>query len=415
MVAGLTNSPNLAAAVARVQEAQGTAQIDGAAQWPSASAALTQDQIRYAKASNTHQILAQASYEMDFWGKNRAAAQSGDALARASAYDADTVAMTLSANIADGYFLVLSLRERIKLAQQISANARHVLDLTQVQRQTGTATDLQLQQQMAAVAGFDSAVSVLQQQQDVAVHALATLTGDIPEGFTTSGEGLTALTRPDIAVDMPAALLERRPDIQAAEARLRSANFDIGVARAAFFPSLSLNGGIGIASKTITGAVMPVTATDLGLSLVQPLFQGGALSGQLFLNKAKRTEMAQTYRQTILTALQDVEDSLSTLQHIQTQERINEVGQDAAQKAASLAELQYKLGSSDYLSVLTTEETQYQAEDTLLQARLLHLQALVSLFRALGGGFDDPSGQHFLKNTQEAQAGAPSQTSGVGK
>ncbi len=388
----LSGNFTLQAAAARVVQAQGTAEVAGAPLWPSINLVGTQDQSRGAQNSETHQVVGLATYELDFWGKNRAAAASGAALAAASAFDADTVAMTLSASVADTYFQVLSLRERIRLARQIASDARHVLGLIQVRRGAGTATDLQVEQQRTAVATFDAAVPALQQQVDVATHAIAVLTGMGPEGFAVAGDGLGALSNPSIAPGLPAALLGRRPDIRAAEERLISANFDIGVARAAFFPTISLTGAAGVGARTLSKAFPPVAATDLGAGLLQPLFQGGQLEGQLRVSRARQVELVATYRQTVIAAFQDVEDALSTLAQVQRQEAIETTAEAAARKAADLAQLQYSLGSADYLTVLTTEQALYQTRDALLQLRLQRLQAVVGLFRALGGGFDAPGG-----------------------
>lgn len=261
-----------------------------------------------------------------------------------------------------------------------------------MQRAAGTATDIQVEQQKTAVATFDAVVPALQQQMDVATHALAVLTGQAPEGFAVGAETLRGLARPDVRPDLPAILLARRPDIQAAEARLVSANFDIGVARAAFFPNMSLTGALGVGSGSLSHFFPAKVLTDVGAGLLQPLFQGGQLEGQLKFSRAKQIELVATYRQTLLTALQDVEDALSTLAHVRVQERIETRAVASAQKAADLARLQYRLGSADYLSVLTTEQTLYQARDALLQLNLLHLEAIVGLCRALGGGFTDLSG-----------------------
>jgi outer membrane protein TolC len=183
-------------------------------------------------------VLAQASYELDFWGKNRNAAASAQALVAASGFDADTVAMTLSASVANGYFTLLSLDERIALAREAAQAARRQLDLIETQRRLGTASDLQAHQQETALSTYLAAVPALMQQRAAARHALAVLCGQAPEEFTLGNtETLAAITQPAIRPAMPAELLALRPDIQAAEARLRSANFDIGMARAAFFPA----------------------------------------------------------------------------------------------------------------------------------------------------------------------------------
>jgi NodT family efflux transporter outer membrane factor (OMF) lipoprotein len=386
MTQSLQSNNNLQAAIARIEQARATAEISAAPLYPALGIIGTETNQAGVKSTRTHQLLGQASYELDFWGKNHAAAGSAQALATASMFDADTVAMTLAGTVLNTYFQVLSLGERIRLARRIAEDARHVLSLIEVQQSAGTATQLQVEQQRAAVGSFDAAVPALQQQADVALHALAVLTGRPPENLTLKASDLSGFARPDVALDLPSALLQRRPDVRAAEARLQAANFDIGVARAAFFPSLSLNAAAGIGARKLF--YPPTAVTDVGASLLQPLFQGGQLQGQLRFDRAKQVELVASYRQAVLAALQDVEDQLSTLSHLLDQEGIVASAEAAAQKAASLAEMRYRLGSADYLSVLTTEQTLYQAQDTLLQLRLLRLQTIIGLFRALGGGFD---------------------------
>jgi NodT family efflux transporter outer membrane factor (OMF) lipoprotein len=386
MAQSLRSNNNLLAAVARIEQAQATAEVSAAPLYPALNITGTEANQSGVKSTRTHQILGQASYELDFWGKNRAAAGSAQTLAIASAFDADTVAMTLASTVLNTYFQVLSLGERIRLARRIAEDGRHVLSLIAVQESAGTATQLQVEQQRAVVGSFDAAVPALQQQADVALHALAVLTGRAPQNLALKANDLSGFARPDVATDLPSVLLRRRPDIRAAEARLKAANFDIGVARAAFFPSLSLNAAAGVGARKLF--YPPTAVTDLGASLLQPLFLGGQLQGQLRFNQARQMELVASYRQAVLTAFQDVEDQLSTLSHLLDQEAIVAGAEIAAQKAATLAEMKYRLGSADYLSVLTTEQTLYQAQDTLLQLRLLRLQTIVGLFRALGGGFD---------------------------
>lgn len=387
MERSLSDSFTLQAAVARVRQAEGSARIVAAPLAPSLSLSGTAGASSGSTSSPTRNVLAQASYELDFWGKNRAAAGSGVALARASAFDAGTVAMTLSASVADEYFTVLSLRERLGIARQQADDARKVLALIQAQRSAGTATDLQLRQQETSIAGLDAAVPALVQQLKVAQDALAVLTGRPPEGFTVEGASLDDVLRPAISPDLPPQLMALRPDVQAAEARLVSANFDIGAARAAFFPSLSLSASGGLRAAGAGSIFPPVAIADAAAGLLAPLFDGGRLGGQLKVSRARQVELVATYRQTVLTAYQEVEDALGAIANARAQEALQEGGATSAQHAAALAMTQYRLGSADYLSVLTTQQTLYQARDSLAQTRLTHLEAIVSLCRALGGGF----------------------------
>ena len=389
----LTANYNLQAAIARIDEARGTAQVAGAPLYPALSLNGTLDrsngQGTDLKTSRTQNAFGLATYETDFWGKNHAAAASAKALAAASIFDSDTVAMTLTASVADTYLQILSLQERLRLAKTIAHDAERVLSLIEVRRSVGTATEIDVEQQRNAVATFDFAVPILQQQLEQNLHALAILVGGIPEGFNVAAHSLDDLTIPQAQANLPSVVLRQRPDIRAAEARLIAANFSVGAARAAFYPSLNLTAAGGIASPSLSHFFPEAKGlSDLGGTLLQPLFSGGQLEGQLQLNRAQVVELTATYRQTVIAALQDVEDSLTAVAQLEDLERADAVAAASARRAARLTAVQFQLGTADFLTVLTVERTLYQAEDALLQVRLQRLQAAVGLFRALGGGFD---------------------------
>jgi NodT family efflux transporter outer membrane factor (OMF) lipoprotein len=292
--------------------------------------------------------------------------------------------------VADTYFQILSLQERVGLARNIAESARRILSLIEVQAAGGIASNLQIEQQRNAVATFDAAVPALRQQLEQSVHLLAVLIGSAPEGFGIGTQSLHGISPPDVKADLPASVLRQRPDIQAAEARLISANFDVGAARAAFYPSIVLTGQGGIASGSLSHFFPTTAASDVAASLLQPIFEGGRLQGQLKFDRAHVVELAATYRQTVAAALQDVEDALTTVERLKELEAADVVAVDSARRAFDLANAQFRLGTADFLTVLTIERTLYQAEDSLLQVHLQRLQAAVGLFRALGGGFDPP-------------------------
>ena len=384
---------NLQAAIARITEARATARIADAPLYPALSLNGTLDssngQGTDLKTSHTQNAFGLATYETDFWGKNSATAASAKALAVASAFDSDTVAMTLTASVADTYLQILSLQERLRLAKTIAHDAARILSLIEARRSVGTATDIDVEQQRNAVATFNAAVPILQQQLEQNLHALAILAGGIPEGFDVTARSLDNLTIPQVQANLPSVVLRQRPDIRAAEAQLVAANFSVGAARAAFYPSLNLTAAGGIASPSLSHFFpMAKGLSDLGGTLLQPLFSGGLLEGQLQLNRAQVIELTATYRQTCIAALQDVEDSLTAVAQVKDLEQADAVAADSARRAARLTAVQFQLGTADFLTVLTVERTLYQAEDALLQVRLQRLQAAVGLFRALGGGFD---------------------------
>ncbi|WP_445178391.1 efflux transporter outer membrane subunit [Pseudomonas sp. McL0111] len=378
---GLASNYSLKAAVSRIDEARASAQVAGAGQYPALNLGGNFQRQNNYGTTPKRSVFAEATYEVDFWGKQRAATDSADALAKATVFDASTLRMSLGASIADSYFQVLSLEDRLRLAQSIANDARQVLALVEVQASQGAVSNLEVAQQRNAMQTFEAAMPPLRQQRDLALYQLAVLVGAPPEGFHLQGNGLNALQVPQPATGLPIGLLRQRPDIQAAEARLMSANFDVGVARAAFLPNLSLDllGGI----DTIAGGQI---WSAIG-TLSQPLFAGGQLKGQLHFDQAHVQELTASYRESIVEALQDVETQLSAARELDKSYALNQAAVDSAREAARLAQVRYRLGSTDFQTLLIVERTQYQAEDTLLQVRLQHLQAAVGLFRALGGDF----------------------------
>ncbi|WP_207004992.1 efflux transporter outer membrane subunit [Trinickia mobilis] len=391
----------LASAVATVAAARANAEKAGAPLYPSLTLNGTFDRSHQRSnsansGSSTHgqSLFAEAGYEVDFWGLNAANAHSAQMLARASVFDRDTVALTLTASVVDTWFQIQSLRQRVALAQTISNDAAKILTLLLAQQDAGVATELQVQQQRNAVATFQAAIPALQQQLDQNLHLLATLVGSAPEGFTVAGAELADIPVPRPRPNLPSNLLDTRPDIRSMEAQLQAANYNVGAARAAFFPSIVLTADGGLSSRSLSNFLSSPFAS-LAASLAAPVFDGGALRGQLHASEAAEAKSVADYRQTVVSALQDVEDSLSAATQQQQVEVADQAAADAARKAAMLADAQYKLGTIDFLTVLDTQRTLYQSEDTLVQTRLARLQASVSLFRAFGGGFGltDGSGE----------------------
>jgi NodT family efflux transporter outer membrane factor (OMF) lipoprotein len=387
----LVHNYSLASAVATVEQARGTAEKAGAAQFPSltAGAAFDRSHVGGHKGSTgkSQSLFVEARYEIDFWGFNAATANASTLLARATEFDRDTVALTLTASVVDTYFSVQSLRRRLALARTIADDASRVLQLLLAQQAAGVATELQVQQQRNALATFEAAVPTLQQQLEIAQHALAVLTGSAPEGFAVKTVELSSIPVPQPRAELPASLLQTRPDIQVKEAQMQSANFDVGAARAAFLPNIALTADGGLSSKSLSHFLSSPFAS-LAASLVAPLFDGGALRGQLHASQGAAAKSVADYQQAVIAALQDVEDSLTAAHQQQLTEAADQDAANAASRAAALAEAQYRLGTVDFLTVLDAQRTRYQAEDALVQARLARLQASVSVFRAFGGGFN---------------------------
>jgi NodT family efflux transporter outer membrane factor (OMF) lipoprotein len=391
------NNDDLAGAIARVQEADAQARIAGAALLPSLDLGATGTRERAqsttlggsARVFNVFNSELSASYELDFWGKNRATRDAARAAATASRYDQQTVALTVVSSVATTYFQTLELRDRIQVAQQNLENGQKILNGFRLELSAGTATGLDVAQQETAVAILNAAIPPLLQQFRQTVHALAVLIGETPESVDVDMGTLTTLSSPAIVEGLPSQLLSRRPDVASAEQQLIAANADITVARAALFPSIQLTASGGYQSQSLTSFVNPrnrVYAVAAGLT--QPIFHGGALRGQVTFSKARYTELLTTYHKTVLTAFSNVEDALVAAQQTAEQQKRQQDAVATARRAYEFAQRQMSAGTVNILSVLNTENALFTAQDQLVQVNYLHLQALVNLFTALGGGWN---------------------------
>jgi NodT family efflux transporter outer membrane factor (OMF) lipoprotein len=387
---------DIAAAVARVREANAEARIAGAALLPSVAATGSGGPSRTVLTTTSKPYDYQefnlglnASYEFDFWGKNHAALAAAKETAIASRYDQEVVALATVSSVAATYFQAISLRDRIVVAENNVAAAEQMLGGIHLQFHDGTVTDLNIVQQETVVNGLRALIPPLRQQLAQSIDALAILIGEPPENVKLAPETLLDLSMPAVAPGLPAVLLERRPDVAEAEADLIAANANIKVARANFLPSVSLTAQGGIESAALAGFAPPAAIYGLAAGITQPIFEGGLLRGQLEYSKARYTELLDDYRKSIISALSNVEDGLAGVQQTNEQVAAEAATVKTAQRAYEISSVQYHAGTIDLLTVLTAENVLFPDEDLLVQARLAHAQQLVSLFQALGGGWQD--------------------------
>ena len=335
--------------------------------------------------------LLSASYEVDFWGKNRAIARSAAALAEASKADRETLALTTLGGVANAYFQVLSLRERLKIATSNLDAAQKLLDVMQARFNAGLANPVELASQKAVLATAALIVPELQQQESEALAALALLLGRAPEQFSIEGRSLDSLVEPVVGAGLPAQLLTRRPDVFMAEANMRAANADLVAARAALLPSLNLTAAGGLQNPAVNAAVITLSGVgptlNLGASIAQTIFDGGKLRAQRAEAQAKEEELVAAYRAAILAALVDVENALAALRHLNDARTFQNESVVQSEKAFEGAALRYKEGSGDFLTVLEAQRALHSARDQFSQYRLARFQALVALCKALGGGW----------------------------
>ncbi len=387
---------DLAAAIAQVKEADAQARIAGAALLPSVTgvADASGDRIISTKtalptAYHEGNFGIAASYEVDFWGKNQDALTAAKQTALATAYDQQVVDLTVTSGVAMTYFQALALRDQIAVVQDNLAAAEQMLAGIQMQFASGIATELNIEQQQTVVDTLRASIPPLQLELAQTTDALAILLGEPPERVNLQSGSLLTLKMPSVAPGLPADLLTRRPDVHEAEAQLIAANANIKAARAAFLPSFTLTGQYGAEALGLASFAPPTAIYTLGAGLVQPIFEGGALTGQLDYSKARYSELLADYRKSIVSALSNVEDGLAAVQRTQQQLDDQTEVVATAQSAYDISEAQYQAGTIDLLTVLTTETTLFQAKDMLIQVRLAHAQALVGLFEALGGGWQD--------------------------
>jgi|SRR5580658_1618132 multidrug efflux system outer membrane protein len=385
---------DLRAAIARVHQADAQRRIAGAPLLPALSVQATATRARAPQTdigyitSNDFNPLLSASYELDFWGKNRAALASASAAAMASRYDRTTVELSVMAGVADTYFQVLELRDRLAIASANFDNATKTLRGLKLEETAGLVTALDVAQQETVVATVNATIPPLKQQLRQSLDALAILVGSTPEVVDVLHGGLDEVARPAVAPGLPSELLTRRPDVAEAEAQLVAANANIQAARAAFFPSISLTAGGGYESAALVGLLTPANRVwSIGAGLTQPIFQGGALVGQYQLTKGRYEELLADYHKAVISAFANVEDSLIGLQ--QTSDLVERQQQATltAQRAYDFAQAQMRAGTISVLTLLSTETALFSARDALAQAKYAHLQALVSLYQALGGGW----------------------------
>lgn len=388
------SNPDLAAAFERILQAEARAKIAGASLLPEVDfgADAGRSGAIGGGASSNFGLSLGASYEVDLWGRNSADRAAARAQVAASIHDQETVALTLSAGVAELYFQVLTLRERLAVARLNLAAAESVLRLVEARERFGSASPLELAQQRAAVAQQRAGIPALEQQEREARAALAVLLGEAPQGFDVAAHELTGLSIPEVAPGLPSELLQRRPDIRRAEMNLIAAEADIAIARAALYPSLRLTGSLGLRSSELSNLFDGDPLWSVASALAMPIFNSGRLAANRDLAESRYREVLHGYRGAILSALADVDTVLGNLEAIEERARWQAEVLREAETTLSLAEARYRAGAADLLTVLDAQRTLYQARDTAVQIRAERLRAKVDLFRALGGGWTEGEG-----------------------
>ncbi len=381
----LAGSPDLAIATERVRQAEAQVRVVGASLFPVLNGNFDTRKNRSSESSST---TLSASYEVDLWGRNAAGVRGAQASLRATAFDRDAARLTLLAGVATAYFEVLSLRGRLGVSRDNLGISERVLGVVEARARNGAVSPLDVARQQAAVLSQRAGLLSLGQQERQTLAALAVLVGRLPEGFEIQATALDLLAVPSISPGLPAELLVRRPDLASAEASLAAANADLSAARAALLPSIQLTGSAGVASGALLAFLGgPSTGVALAASVLQPIFDGGRLKSQVGIAESRERELVESYRKAILAAFADVESALAASSRLAQREALQVQVQERAREALRLAEVRYREGADDLLSVLDAQRTLFDAQDQLALTRLDRLEASVALFRALGGGW----------------------------
>lgn len=340
--------------------------------------------------TSAHQVDLSLAWDLDFWGKYRRANESARASLLASQWAREAVINTLVSDVAAAYFQLRELDLQLEISRRTLASRQNSLQLTQVLANGGGTSMLDVRQAEQLVFTAAETIPDLERRIEKQENFISTLLGNNP-GPIARGAKLTDQPHsPDVPAGLPSTLLERRPDIREAEAQLIAANAQIGVAKAAYFPQITLTASGGFQSSALTSLFTgPAGLWSFGGSLVQPVFAGGRIRSGVRFSEARQQETLLIYEQTIQQAFRGVSDSL--VEYRKDREFREQQQQLAlsAQEAAHLSEMRYRGGATSYLEVLTNETNYFDAELGLAQAQLNELLGLVSIYRNLGGGWQD--------------------------
>lgn len=395
------NSPQLAAALARFDQARAQIRVSRSQLFPQVEVDPNYNRQRTsfnqpvnarpsgaAYTYNTFTLPLQAGWELDLWGRVRRQVEAARATARASADDLEAAKLALEAELASDYFNLRALDREYDVIVRTAETYRRSLELTINRRKGGVATDLDVAEAETQLRTADAQLPALRLQRNQFLHALATLCGQPATTFTLEPRPLENAEIPPIPAGVPSELLERRPDVAAAEQRMASANAQIGVAQSAFYPRVRFDGMAGLQSVSASSWFeWPSRLWAVGPTLQLPLFTGGLNRAQLAFARAAYNETVSSYRQTVLGAFQEVEDQLVAQVQLKSQLSAEASALEAAQRTLDIANNRYRAGLVTYLEVATSQSAALALEQTVVQLRGQQLIAAVGLIKSLGGGW----------------------------
>jgi outer membrane protein, multidrug efflux system len=382
-------------AAARILQARAQLGIARANQLPTASAGAAAANERIPKSlaapavdTSVYQLTASAEWELDFWGKFRRATEAARANLLANEWARREVIRTVVSEVASSYFQLRELDLELEISQQTLTSRRDSLRLTQLRADRGATSLLDVRQAEQLVFGAAASIPDLEQRIEQQENFISTLTGGNPQAVPRGGRLTEQPHPPEVPAGLPSALLERRPDIRQAEQEVVATNASIGVAKADYFPQISLTGTGGFQSAALASLFSgPAGLWTLAAGASQPIFQGGRLRSRVELAEAQRQEAALVYQRTIQQAFREVSDALVAYRKSQAFRVEQEQLTRSAEDATRLSNIRYTGGATSYLEVLDSDSRKFAAQLNLAQAQLNELQSMVRIYRALGGGW----------------------------
>jgi NodT family efflux transporter outer membrane factor (OMF) lipoprotein len=396
----IDGNPTLAAALANYAQARALADQARAGLFPTlglnASAQRNRESINAPLRGpttptyfNTNTLGGSVSYELDLWGQIRNEVAAGEANAAASAADLENARLSLIAQLVQDYIQLRSLDRDSAIFDETVQNFTRALELTVQRHDAGIAPGLDVAQAQTQLNAARSQAAQTLAQRALMEHAIAALLGVSASTFSLKPE-IVAIELPQTPSGVPSTLLERRPDIAGAQRRMIAANANIGVARAAYFPTLTLGAQGGFQSTAISNWLSaPSSFWALGPNALLSLFDGGLRRAQVAQARAEFDASAANYRSIVVSAFQQVEDSLATINHFHDASIDEKAAVDAAQRTLDFSMALYKQGATDYLTVVTSQTALLQTQLEALNLDTIQLTASVDLIRALGGGWED--------------------------
>ncbi len=398
----IAGSPDLAAALARYQQAQAVSAQQNAALFPSlnANAGMTHNRealmtplqhLTQPTDYNENVVGLQAFYELDLWGRIRNSVAAGKAQAAAAAGDLESARLSLQAQLADNYIVLRELDQEVTLLNDTVTAYGEALSVTQQRFHSGITSGLDVARAQNQLDETRSQVAQTQAQRALTEHAIASLIGEDASRFAIEPRQV-ALTLPHIPPGLPSTLLQRRPDVAAAQRRMQAANAGIGVARAAYFPDVTLSGNIGFESDQRSGWIQaPNTYWSFGPNALLTVFDAGRHKAQVAQARAQFDEAAADYRSVALTAFQQIEDNLALIGRYHVADEAERSAVAAAQQALDYSMTRYSAGAVNYLDVVVSQTAALQSRIEALDITTRQLRASVQLVRALGGGWQGPA------------------------